>query len=390
MNEAGATPLTELVPPPPRGRVFEREVPPGLADVTRSGRVRLDAIARWLQDVAFADVVDAGLADRGAWLVRRARMKVEAFPHFGEPISVRTFCSATGRLAAERRTSVSGGGGGVQAVAMWIHVDPETLRPLRLGEEFQAVYGESAGSRKANFRLGHPDPPADPTAAPWRFRASDTDMAGHVRVARSEPPGCSRWVGGRVRVAEPEVRLARAGTLAVDGLELFAQPQRPQRLGVHMDPHGDRLHPAAAARDAGAPLRRQAPGRAAERPHRNRLAEVREGLHLHPRPAHEPGATVGEPGVHDVGEGDILEPARNRVQAHAARPRDVRQPRRDLALEHAAPGRRRDELGEWSRPGLVHANATSKASAAAAAVRSMAASSWASDTNHASNCDAGG
>src|SRR6478752_5112431 len=120
---------------------------------------------------------------RGDWLVRRARMKVEAFPHFGEPISVRTFCSATGRLAAERRTSVSGGGGGVEAVAMWIHVDPETLRPLRLGEEFQAVYGESAGSRKANFRLGHPDPPADPTAAPWRFRASDTDMAGHVNNA---------------------------------------------------------------------------------------------------------------------------------------------------------------------------------------------------------------
>jgi acyl-ACP thioesterase len=183
MTEAAAPPLTELVPPPTRGRVFEREVGPGLADVTRSGRVRLDAIARWLQDVAFADVVDAGLADRGAWLVRRVRMKVEAFPRFGEPISVRTFCSATGRLAAERRTSVSGGGGAVEAVAMWIHVDPETLRPLRLGEEFQAVYGESAGSRKANFRLGHPDPPADPTAAPWRFRASDTDMAGHVNNA---------------------------------------------------------------------------------------------------------------------------------------------------------------------------------------------------------------
>jgi acyl-ACP thioesterase len=183
MNEAAATPLTELVPPPARGRLFEREVGPGLADVTRSGRVRLDAIARWLQDVAFADVVDAGLADRGAWLVRRVRMQVEAFPRFGEPISVRTFCSATGRLAAERRTSVSGGRGAVEAVAMWIHVDPETLRPLRLGEEFQAVYGESAGSRKANFRLGHPDPPADPTAAPWRFRASDTDMAGHVNNA---------------------------------------------------------------------------------------------------------------------------------------------------------------------------------------------------------------
>jgi acyl-ACP thioesterase len=176
-------PLTELVPAPGRGRTFEREVVPGLADATGSGRVRLDAIARWLQDVGYADIVDAGLAGRGGWLVRRARMRVEAFPRFGESVSVRTFCSAAGRLAAERRTGVSGGGAAVEAVATWIHVDTETLRPLRLGEEFQAVYGESAGSRKANFRLGHPEPPPDSVRSPWRFRASDLDLAGHVNNA---------------------------------------------------------------------------------------------------------------------------------------------------------------------------------------------------------------
>ena len=183
MSDGPTVPLTELVPRPSGGREFEREVVPGLADATGSGRVRLDAMARWLQDIAYGDIVDAGLADRGAWVVRRARMQVEAFPRFGEPVSVRTFCSAAGRLAAERRTSVCGGGAAVEAVAMWIHVDTETLRPLRLGEEFQAVYGDSAGSRKANFRLGHPDPIAGAGASPWRFRASDVDIAGHVNNA---------------------------------------------------------------------------------------------------------------------------------------------------------------------------------------------------------------
>jgi acyl-ACP thioesterase len=175
--------VTDLMPPPAAGRVFEREVAPGLADATGSGRIRLDAIARWLQDIAYGDIVDAGLAERGAWVVRRARMRVEAFPRFGAPVSLRTFCSASGRLAAERRTSLSGGGAAVEAVAMWIHVDTETLRPIRLGEEFQAVYGESAGSRKANFRLGHPDPPAVAERSPWRFRASDVDIAAHVNNA---------------------------------------------------------------------------------------------------------------------------------------------------------------------------------------------------------------
>ena len=183
MSELPTAPLSELVPAPASGRTFEREITPGLADATGSGRVRMDAIARWLQDVAYADIVDAGLADRGAWVVRSCRVRVEAFPRFGEPVTARTFCSGAARLAAERRTIVSGASVDVEAVATWIHVDTETLRPLRLGEEFEAVYGESAGSRKADFRLRHPDPSPDAGGSEWRFRATDVDIAGHVNNA---------------------------------------------------------------------------------------------------------------------------------------------------------------------------------------------------------------
>ena len=111
MSDAAISPLSEMVRPPGAGRSFERELLPGLADATASGRVRLDAVARWLQDIAYEDIVDAGLAGRGAWVVRRARVRVEAFPRFGEPVTVRTFCSGAGRVAAERRTTVSGGEG---------------------------------------------------------------------------------------------------------------------------------------------------------------------------------------------------------------------------------------------------------------------------------------
>jgi acyl-ACP thioesterase len=217
--------MTELVAPRGRGRVFEREVVPGLADATRSARVRLDAIARWLQDIAYADIVDAGLAGSGAWVVRRARFRVEAFPRFGEPVSVRTFCSAAARLAAERRTSVTGSRAAVEAVALWIHVDTETLRPLRLGEEFAAVYGESAGERKANFRLGHPDPPDGAAGSEWRFRASDLDVAGHVNNAAYWEPveeaflelGEPQAVDLEIEYREPaqpgEAAIVRAGSM---------------------------------------------------------------------------------------------------------------------------------------------------------------------------------
>lgn len=225
MSDAAISPLSELVPPPDSGRTFEREITPGLADATASGRVRLDAIARWLQDVAYADVVDAGLAGRGAWVVRRTRLHVESFPRFGEPVRVRTFCSGAGRIAAERRTSVWGAGASVEAVAIWIHVDAETLRPLRLGDDFRAVYGESAGERKADFRLHHPEPPADAPRTAWRFRASDVDVAGHVNnAAYWEPVEEGLWGTGdpgpadlEVEYREPalpgEAEIVRAGSV---------------------------------------------------------------------------------------------------------------------------------------------------------------------------------
>ena len=37
-----------------------------------------------MQDVAYADVDDAGVADHAVWVVRRMRIKVNHFPRFGD------------------------------------------------------------------------------------------------------------------------------------------------------------------------------------------------------------------------------------------------------------------------------------------------------------------
>src|SRR3954468_8515196 len=102
----------DLVPWPGVGRRFVHRARVGLADSAPDGRARLDAIARWLQDAAWEDVDDAGLAEIGAWVVRRTRIEVERFPRFGERLDVATFCSGLGRMWAERRTTVIGEHGG--------------------------------------------------------------------------------------------------------------------------------------------------------------------------------------------------------------------------------------------------------------------------------------
>jgi acyl-ACP thioesterase len=177
--------LTELVAPPAQGRVFTDRARAALGDVAPSGRVRLDTIARWLQDAAFADLEDSGVPDDGAWIVRRLRLRVERFPRMHESVAVATWCSGAGGLVAERRSTDRGDEGGlVEATALWVHLDPVGARPRPMPEGFQAVYGPSAAGRHVRGRLRHrSEPPDDAAAAPWRFRAADLDLAGHVNNA---------------------------------------------------------------------------------------------------------------------------------------------------------------------------------------------------------------
>jgi acyl-ACP thioesterase len=175
----------ELVDHPGVGRAFERAVLPGLGDAAPGGRVRLDALARWLQDVALADVVDAGLGETALWVVRRSRIMVRRFPRFGEDAVARTWSSGVGRMWAQRRSTITTAAGGhVEAVALWVHLHPASGRPMPITEAELVVYGPSANGREVKARLRHPAPPPGGAASrPWTFRTTELDVAEHINNA---------------------------------------------------------------------------------------------------------------------------------------------------------------------------------------------------------------
>ena len=221
-----ATTFDELVPAPGVGRRFARTLVPGLADAAPTGRVRLDALARWLQDVAHADVVDAGVGDRAVWVVRRARLQVARWPRFDEPATVATFGSGMGRMWAQRRTTITTEAGGlVEAVALWVHLDPAGGRPVPLTDDELAVYGPSALGREVKARLRHPAAPPDGAPGrPWAFRAAELDLAGHVNNA-------AYW-------AALEEELVTAQAPAALDVELeFRTPAQPGAFTVVADAH---------------------------------------------------------------------------------------------------------------------------------------------------------
>ncbi len=196
----------EFVAPPEDGRVYSHELSPGFADTAPSGRVRLDAVARWLQDVAYADVADAGIERAAVWVVRRSRIAVGEFPRFGERFSLATFCSGLGRMWAERRTNVIRLGEQrpcVEAVSLWVHLDPGTWRPTAVTPGELEVYGGAAGGRRVTARLRHPAPvtPVNgDSRSQWTFRAIDCDLADHVNNAAFWQPLEEELLAG----AEPD------------------------------------------------------------------------------------------------------------------------------------------------------------------------------------------
>jgi acyl-ACP thioesterase len=177
--------MTDLVERPASGRVFEGARRVRLADVSPAGRLRLDAAARFLQDLSADDTADAALPDAEAWVVRKTVIEVVAFPRYLEPLRLATWCSGTGSHWAERRISIVGEqGGAIEAATTWVHFDATSGRPSRIPAGFDEIYGEVAGGRRVKARLDHPDrPDGDVAGFAWPLRFTDFDVLGHVNNA---------------------------------------------------------------------------------------------------------------------------------------------------------------------------------------------------------------
>jgi len=169
---------------PERGRRFADIRQVRLGDVDPAARLRLDALARYLQDVATDDAMDADLQGATAWVLRRLVLELGRPVLLGERLSLVTFCAGTGGRWAERATAVSAGEEQVAAAsALWICLDPDTGRPARLSPRFHDLYGEAAAGRRVGSHLHHPPPPAEARRRSWPLRAADLDILGHVNNA---------------------------------------------------------------------------------------------------------------------------------------------------------------------------------------------------------------
>ncbi|MFD4356466.1 acyl-[acyl-carrier-protein] thioesterase [Nocardia sp. NPDC058518] len=178
-----ATPLPDC---PDIEQAFAMSWPVRLGDTDGDDRLRLDAVARYLQDIGFdhLDAVEDGDAHQ-AWIVRRTVIDVYEPIVFGDRVHLRRWADALSNRWCDMRIRLRGEKGGhIEAAAFLIHIDPVAGRPTRMSDAFMApmLAGTTEHRLRWKAALAELDDP-HVESVPFPLRVTDVDRLGHVNNA---------------------------------------------------------------------------------------------------------------------------------------------------------------------------------------------------------------
>ncbi len=160
-------------------------------EVSREGKLRIDAFFDYMQEAAANHATDlgCGLADletRGMmWVLSRLRLRIFRTPGIGERITVTTWPSGVDKLFATREFILTIGDEQIAAgSSFWLLLDRARMRPLRVLESLPIPLPDNSGRERVFADL--PKLPrrecADPL--PLTVTESQIDVNRHMNNAR--------------------------------------------------------------------------------------------------------------------------------------------------------------------------------------------------------------
>jgi len=164
--------------------VFDREWPLRVGDIDRTGRLRLDAAARHIQDIGQDHLRELGFEEtHPLWIVRRTMVDLIRPIDFQDMLRLRRWCSGTSNRWCEMRVRIDGRKGGlIESEAFWININRETQMPARISDDFLAgLHKTTSVDRlrwKGYLRPGSRDDAAEIHEFPIRF--TDIDLFDHM------------------------------------------------------------------------------------------------------------------------------------------------------------------------------------------------------------------
>jgi acyl-ACP thioesterase len=178
--------LDKTLMPVPDGHpdVFDREWPLRVGDIDRTGRLRLDAGARHIQDIGQDQLREMGFEEtHPLWIVRRTMLDLIRPIEFQDMLRCRRWCSGTSNRWCEMRVRIDGRQGGlIESEAFWININRETQMPARISDDFLAGLHKTTSINRLRWK-GYLKPGSREDATEiheFPVRVTDIDLFDHM------------------------------------------------------------------------------------------------------------------------------------------------------------------------------------------------------------------
>ncbi|UXA16497.1 acyl-[acyl-carrier-protein] thioesterase [Mycobacterium sp. SMC-4] len=167
---------------PESGYVYRTAWRVATGDIGGDLNLRLDSVARYIQEVGAENLVDAGEAEAHPhWLVQRTVIDVIEPIDFPNEVTFSRWCSALSlRWCTMRVDLVGSDGGRIETEGFWIAMNAKTLTPQRATDSLIEKFSSTTTEHRLKWRPWLQNPADPPHTAPFALRRTDIDLFEHV------------------------------------------------------------------------------------------------------------------------------------------------------------------------------------------------------------------
>ena len=171
-----------LSPLPARGYVYLTGWRLLTSDVDANLRLRLDGVARNIQEVGAEHLTDAGYAEiHPHWIVQRTVIDVIEPIGLPNDITFQRWCSGISNRWCSMRVRLDGSDGGrVETEGFWINMNKETATPSLISEDMFDRFATTTDDTRLKWRPWLPGPASSDVVTPFALRRTDIDLFKHV------------------------------------------------------------------------------------------------------------------------------------------------------------------------------------------------------------------